>query len=180
MTASSPCRDMTLAVHCPKSTSPELVSITNQAHWAERDAYNMSYYHDQYGTKDLETIEPLLKHQHRAMLRLADELKGQALPGAERASRTLIRMAAAEQNASFLSACLYSIDLYFDRDVIRSYTIRHIFTSFLFWAPTMAAQSKGGPPSLDCFEEAVSTEEPPEYELQKWKQKYKPCRWYAL
>ena len=77
-------------------------------------------------------------------------------------------MAAAEQNASFLSACLYSIDLYFDRDVIRSYTIRNIFTSFLFWAPTMAAQSKGGPPSLDCFEEAVSTEEPPEYELHTY------------
>ena len=165
-------RELTLSRYDITRTLPPAefarASLHHQAHWAERDAYNMSYYHDQYGTKDLETIEPLLKHQHRAMLRLADELKGQALPGAERASRMTIRMAAAEQNASFLSACLYSIDLFFDRDVIRSYAIRNIFTSFLFWAPTMAAQSKGGPPSLDCFEEAVSTEEPPEYDLHTY------------
>ena len=124
----------------------------------------MSFYHDQYGTKDLETIEPLLVHQHRAMMRLAEDLKGSNLPGAERAARVLIRMAAAEQNASFLSACLYSIGPYYNRDVIRSYAIRNIFTSFLLWAARMAAQTKGGAANLD----AAMHEEPQDYELEAY------------
>ena len=125
---------------CPLSAQERTrASLHHQAHWAERDAYNISYYHDQYGTKDLQTIEPLLIHQHRAMLRLAEEMRDSPLPGAERAARVLIRMAAAEQNATFLSTCLHSICLHYNRDVIRSYGIRNIFTSFLFWAANMAA-----------------------------------------
>ena len=76
-------------------------------------------------------------------------LEGIDPPGAERAARLLIRMAAAEQNASFLSACVYSNGLYYNRDVIWSYAIRNIFTSFLFWAPRVAAHAKAGASSID-------------------------------
>ena len=89
-------------------------------------------------------------------------MKDSNAPGAEPAARVLIRMAAAEQNASFLSACLYSIGLYYNRDVIRSYAIRNVFTSFLFWAARMAAQTKAGASSFDVGVD----DEPQDYDLE--------------
>jgi len=39
---------------CPLSAQEMArASLHHQAHWTERDAYNNSYYHDQYGTNDM-------------------------------------------------------------------------------------------------------------------------------
>jgi len=40
----------------------------------ERGAYNISLYHEEYGSQDAETIELLLVHQRRGLLRLAEEM----------------------------------------------------------------------------------------------------------